>query len=865
MTYLSRPIFYISASLLLLPNAVRAADAGWSCVPSATGGWSCSGQSVASPSAATPAPVDAIAKPALTPAPAPAPAPPLPASINTPVAPTPKDNPATAATSPPANGADTPRDPNNWDWISTKAPLPGALCHQPNPACDGFYVEQPLDWEDADASPKDMPTRINAARAEWEGDVVKMDGGVTVTRGNTQLTAERADMQRSSNKVNLHGNVVVRQPRLKITGNSADVTTDNNFGNVIDARMLDYKSGMRVTADKLTRRKESLIELDRATYTMCPPDNEDWRLDSRRIRLNRATGRGEAGHTVIRVADVPVLYTPYLNFPIDERRQSGFLWPIMGKSSSGFDLGIPYYLNLAPDYDATLTPRLITDHGTMLEAEARYLNRYSNWVVSGTQLKNDEASGDDRWLLALREGGSLNSYFSTFVDYTRVSDNDYFSDFSIDSVSVKRQTALNQQAGINLGYLNWFSSLQVQRYQIVDELVAEPYRKAPQFTFGRNADGENFKLDYSLLAEVTRFDHANANSITDIGSPWITGTRTYLEPGISFPMGWKSSFFNPEFRARYVGYDLTRPDTLPGAEQPHTSVPQTILDAGVFFERDASLFGSNYLQTLEPRLYYLYSPYRTQIDQPLFDTNRLTFDYQQLFQPRRLVGQDRLEDFNQLAVGVTSRVIRDETGAELGRASVGQIFYFDERHIDASTVESSDDQTSSAVAGQLVLQPAPNLWASSNLLWDQSNNRFEQANASIHHVIDNGAIFNVGYRYHQPDTTVSTLANGLRQADVSAAIPLNQRWRLLARLNYDLDLHTPLEDLVGFEYEDCCWFVRFAYQRAALANALNVLGEPILERDETFMIEFQLKGLGGLGQKMNSLLQESIWGYRERY
>ncbi|MFT3931840.1 MAG: LPS-assembly protein LptD [Spongiibacteraceae bacterium] len=853
MTYLSRPTFYLSASLLLLPATAYAAD-GWSCLPSADGGWSCSAKSEQPVSANTAAPK--VTEPSTTAA--------QPASTQPSAATSQSPAPATTATPTHSTQAKTLPE-SGWDWIATTAALPNAQCSQPSPACDGFYVEAPLDWEDSDKSPKDVPARISAAHAEWEGDIVKMDGGVILTRGNTQLIAERADFNRSTNHVNLYGKVIVRQPHLKISGNSADVTTDNNFGHVIDARMLDYKAGIRVTAEKLTRRKESVIELDRATYTICPPEKEDWRLDSKRIRLNRETGRGEAGHTVIRVADVPVFYTPYLNFPIDDRRQSGFLWPIMGKSSSGFDLSIPYYLNLAPNYDATLSPRLITDHGTMLEAEGRYLNRFSNWVLSGNQLKNDEASGDDRWLVGLQENGNLNSYFSTNIDYTRVSDNDYFSDFSINSINIKRQTALNQQASLNLGYLNWFSSLQVQRYQIIDELVAEPYRKAPQFTLGRSADGDNFKLDYSLFSEITRFDHTNPNSTTDLGSPWITGTRTYVEPGISFPMRWTSSFINPEFRMRYVGYNLNRPDSQPGETQPSALVPETILDAGVFFERETELFGSSYLQTLEPRLYYLYSPYQDQSDQPLFDTNRLTFDYQQLFQPRRLIGQDRLEDFNQLAFGMTSRMIDDESGAELGRASVGQIFYFADRRIDATINDSVADQANSAIAGQVVLQPSNSLWAASNILWDQSNNNIEQGNVSVHHVAKSGAIFNVAYRYHQIDPTVSTLSNGLRQADVSAALPLSRRWRLLARLNYDLDLHTPLEDLVGFEYEDCCWFVRFAYQRAALADTLDVLGEPILERDETFMIEFQLKGLGGLGQKMNSLLQESIWGYRDRY
>src|SRR5690606_3748407 len=180
-------------------------------------------------------------------------------------------------------------------------------------------------------------------------------------------------------------------------------------------------------------------------------------------------------------------------------------------------------------------------------------------------------------------------------------------------------------------------------------------------------------------------------------------------------------------------------------------------------------------------------------------------------------------------------------------------------------LETEDDDSNSAIAAQLAVQPNEALWASSNVLWDQGNNQVEQANAYIHFEPKNGGIYNLGYRYHQPDPTISTLASGLRQADASAAIPLNRRWRLFARVNYDLDLHQTLEDMVGVEYEDCCWLTRIIYQRAVFGDELNTIGAPVRQREQTILVEFQLKGLGGLGRKVNTLLQESIWGYRDRY
>lgn len=868
-----RPTAYLSASLLLLPIPSLAAP-GWDCHSGPNGNWVCQPKAGASgpvsagqlPTRSVPTPATPTPPPAPTPAPQPAPAQPEAAQRATAqpsaagAAPAPQAPAAAAAAAPVATAAPKPAPVlNPWDWV----PYTETACCAPNTICNGRYVEPPLDWQDADKSPKDVPVRADAAHSEWVGNLVKMDGGVTVTQGNLKLTADRAELDRSTNKARLFGNVTLHKPGSKITGSTADVTTINSFGNVIDATMLEYATGTRITANKLTRRKENVIELDQAVYTRCPPDKEDWTLDSRRVRLNRETGRGESGHTVIRVADVPVFYTPYMNFPIDDRRQSGFLWPSFATTSSGLDISVPYYFNIAPNLDATFTPRPITDRGTMYEGEVRYMNRFSNWQINGSKLNNDDKTGEDRWLVIAKESGQLNSYISTAIDYNKVSDENFLHDFSVSSLSIKRQVSLNQAAAVNLAYEDWFSSLAVQQYQTVDPLIAEPYRQRPRFTVGRNASGKNFELDYSLLTEVTNFDHDDANEPVR-GGPWVTGNRLYVEPGIAFPMRWTSSYIAPELRLRTVSYQLDQPDALAATRKDNysTTVPQAILDAGVFFDRDLVLGDTAYMQTLEPRLYYLYSPYKKQVDQPLFDTSALTFDYNQLFQPRRFIGHDRLEDFNQASAGMTTRLIEDSSGRELGQASIGQIFYFEDRRVNTLPTESADDQPNSAVAGQIALQPTDSLWTTVNALWDADENRIQKGNTYIHYEPKARAIFNLGYRYNEANPEISTLSNGIRQADASMAWPINNRWRLFLRLNYDLDLHSSLEDLVGLEYEDCCWLTRIVYQRAVFGDETDDLGQPLSQRDTAIVFEFQLKGLGGLGRRVESLLQESIWGYR---
>lgn len=748
--------------------------------------------------------------------------------------------------------------PFDWDWVPLSAAdmVPGGQCCSPTSACGGFYNEPVADWADADRHPDGLPVRANAAESQWQGDTVTLDGGLVVTQGNMKLTADGGEYTRSSDNVKLRGSVEIRQPGLVITGDAADVATGTGFGAVQNARFLDYKSGARATADVLARSQPDVIDLESASFTQCPPGEEDWHLTAGRVTLNQGTGRGVARHSVLRLGGVPVFYSPYLNFPIDDRRQTGFLWPTVATTSNGLDLSAPFYLNLGANYDATIAPRLVTDRGAMLETEARYLNSWSSWRATGAYLPDDDELDDDRWLAGLYHSGRAGQYWATAINYTRVSDEDYFDDLSLASLDVKRQTHLAQNAAATFFYDQWRAQLLVQQYQVVDRFVAEPYRQLPRLSLQRLSGGTNFALDYSFYSEVTAFD--NRDSLERHG-PFVTGNRFYAEPGLSFPMRWTAGYIEPEVRLRHVSYDLD--ETQPGAAKtPSATVPLAILDAGLFFERELA---SGYEQTLEPRLYYLYSDFDDQSDQPLFDTNPVTFNYQQLFSPRRFIGRDRLEDFDQLSVGLTSRFI-NQAGREVLSASIGQTFYFDERQITLLNRANEGERSRSSVAAQLNWQPTDPLWATANVLWDRDNDLLEQASFAVHYETDRQAIFNLGYRYRRDDPTIVTLTETIDQVDASAAIPLGLRWQVFARWNYNLNDDSSLENTIGLQYDDCCWRIRLLYQRALDDEELDELGIVRGKEDEAIMLEFQLKGLGNLGQNIGRLLEESIWGYRER-
>jgi LPS-assembly protein len=846
-----RSTLYLSAGLLLLPATGMAQSTGdWNCRVVGDS-WQCDG----GPASPAPASTTSVPRP-VVPAPVVQPPPAQPVSAKPLV--------EEAAALPPPAAAPLADD---WDYVRLQpGEQPASGCCAPRRNCEGYYREPARDWLDAQAKPTGLPLRANAAESEWVGDIVKLDGEIIVTQGDTKLTATAGEFNQATHVAHLRGNVVLRQPGTRISGSEAELNIESNDGTLQNARFLDYQTGARVTADTLRRKGENRLTLQNARYTTCPPDDEDWRLQARRIRLNRETGRGVATHALLKAGPVPVFYSPWLDFPIDDRRKSGFLSPTLSNSSSGLDLTVPYYLNLAPNYDATLAPRLVTDRGTMLEAEARYLNQLSYWVANGAYLDNDRRTDESRWLGSLKQNGRINQYWSTLIDYSKVSDDDYFHDLGLASLDARRMTGLNQQAVLSFGYTDWFARADLQQYQTINPFISDAYRKLPQLTVGRYAGADNFTLDYSVLVEATRFDHRD--SISN-GGTFVTGDRYYMEPGLVLPMRWAAGYLQPEVRLRSVAYALD--EAVPGGSgdtSPNATQFQGIIDSGLYFERETRFGETGYLQTLEPRLYYLYSPYEGQGDQPNFDSSPLTFNYQQLFQPRRFTGHDRLEDFDQVSVGVTSRFIEDASGRESFSASIGQIYYLSDRQITtlaATSVGASqtvETQPSSAIASQLTWEPTDSLWTSANLLWDTDESRVDQGNIYLHYSAANGALYNFGYRKSQANPLLSTLNQGIDQVDAAAVLPLSQQWRAFARFNYELQDHSPLETLFGLEYEDCCWAVRLVYQKALDSQRVDNSNLAEARREETVMLEFQLKGLGSMGQQTERQLKESIWGFR---
>jgi LPS-assembly protein len=753
------------------------------------------------------------------------------------------------------------------DWWPLEA-VPESLLDRQCIICEGRYID-PLAQESTGNPPAKNDINARADSSWMKGNEVILIGDAIATQGDRHMRADKVVINQEKEAAVLSGNITLREPGVLLKGESAEIYSKTGEATVFDGQFVFHREHIRGTADILQRDTEGLIHIHNGNFTYCAPGQDDWSVWSEDMEVNLEEGLAIARNARIEVEGVPVFYTPWLRIPLDDRRRTGLLWPQWGNDSSGgLDISTPLYLNLAPNYDALYAPRYIEDRGLDHQLQLRYLNPlFGNWFAGGAYLKNDNKYGDqspddssDRWLGVVRQNGLFKQRWRSKVDYSKASDVDYMKDLETANIDSLRKTSLLQLGSMDYLGDNWLNTLQVQKFQSLANDISNQYEKLPQFTNQYRASLTPFSLQPVLLTQYSNFDASR-----DI----VTGQRVYGEAGLSYPMLWRFGRLKPTVKYRQVNYDLSDatlfPDNSPSAGSALASV-----DGNLIFERQTSFAGKGMLQTLEPRLYYLYSEYEDQSDQPAFDSTELTFTYYQLFRETRFSGHDRLGDANQVSVGLTSRLIDDKTGRSLLTASAGQIYYLQDRKVRLRNTALPAEESNSDFAGNLVFAPTDKLNVRSSLVWDPNANedKFKSGFVEASYKPGNGSIFNLGYTYRRATPFVSGVffrRPQTEEASASSYLPLGNNWSIFGAMKYSLENDISIEDMIGVEYDSCCWTVRLLQLRYYNnVSTFTDFNDPDLEHEDTIQFQFLLKGMGGFGNRITNIMQDMIRGFEQR-
>ncbi|MDQ0701447.1 LPS-assembly protein [Pseudomonas sp. W3I7] len=701
-------------------------------------------------------------------------------------------------------------DYSHLDWVP-RDKLTAAQLAETGPYCSGAYIEPTRPGMNDKTDKSDSPTFIGAkvSRYEQEQQVATLAGDVVMRQGSMQLEAQEANLYQAENRGELNGDVRLRDNGALIVGDHAEVQLDTGAAQIDNAEYVLHKSRVRGNALYAKRAENAIIRLKDGTYTTCEPDSNAWQLKGNNITLNPATGFGTATNATLRIKNIPILYTPYIYFPIDDRRQSGFLPPSFSTGSeTGFTLITPYYFNLAPNYDATLYPQYMTKRGLMMEGEFRYLTKSSEGQFGGAYLNDDSDERKKqtdyektRYMLNWQHKGGLDSRLTTLVDYTKISDPYFYQDLKTNQEGVQAQDFVNQQGALTYRGDSYQARLNVQAYQLATVSQITPYDRLPQLTFNGMLPYHPGGVDLAYETEAVRFDRdlETGNYTEKDGGPFnpfpqgngtprldtyvlglnrANGTRLNLAPSISLPMTATYGYITPKLKYVYTKYDLdldstgkndllvNRNNASQLGESFNSSqdraVPIASIDSGLYFDRNTQWFGENYRQTLEPRMFYLYVPEKDQKNIPVFDTSENVFSYSSLFRDNRFSGSDRIGDENKLSFGLTSRWIQ-ENGFERQRASIGQAVYFKDREVQLPGIDAKtrDDAHSnvSPIALEYEFRFNRDWRATADYNWDTESHSPRSGSAMFHYQPEDNPnkVINLGYRYRNDQVVYNQL------------------------------------------------------------------------------------------------------------
>jgi LPS-assembly protein len=689
---------------------------------------------------------------------------------------------------------------------------------------------------------ENLPTDIRAQELRSaQGGFSEFAGNVEMRRGDQFLTADQLRYDEATGQANATGNVTLKDSaRSYYQTQETQLNLESRIGYAGPSTFRLENDSARGDAQHIDFEGPDLTVLKRARYTTCAPGQDDWFLKMRVLKLDTQKDIGTAYDTSVNFFNVPVFYLPYLDFPISDERKSGFLAPRLGHSSQrGLEIAAPYYFNLAPNYDATVTPHYMSERGLQLQNQFRYLTQHSEGKLEFEMLQNDRlANGDNRAAGTYQHKHVFSPLWSGNIDVRAVSDKKYFDDFG-DDLAITSQTHLPQNAGVDYRGPLWNFSARAADYQTIDPTIApadRPYARLPQLNLSTSIPVKPNRVNYYFESEVVNFER----------SVGVTGERLNLGPALNLPLENSYGFVTPKIGVRHIAYHLSSTQD----ETPSLTRGVFSLDSGLVFERDSQWDERLFTQTLEPRLYYLYVPAKGQDGLPNFDTGVPDLSFSNLFRDNRFAGGDRVGDANQVTAAVTTRFIDEKDGAERGRASIGRIYYLADRQVNLPAGPSG--AAASDIVGEAAATLAGNWHARSTVQWNRVDDHLQKYNYYLQYNPAKNRIVNIGKRFSRGD---------LEQTDISTEWPIAGRWTFRARSLYSLRDSRNVDSYAGVEYNACCWALHILGSRRL---SIDTTRDNAATQNNSIMLELELTGLSKLGHIPDSPLRQSVFSFPSR-
>ena len=789
-------------------------------------------------------------------------------------------------------------------------------------SCGGYYQPPTNPNPEALTDAKDAQTYISAQNFQHQANNVSvLSGDVELYQGAMRLRCDSMMFSAAQNHAELQGNIQLRDNGILLLADQATVNMDTQQSWLNNSEYLLHDSFLHGWAESMhfDNSGSGVLNMQQASFSACPPTRQHWSISAKEIELDNESGWGKAYGSWFHLFDVPVAYIPYIDFPIDDQRKTGLLFPTFSSTGSGgIDVTLPIYFNLAPNYDLTYTPRYNNEHGILHGVQARYKGEYGQWLVGGSYIHEDKMIGgvstggnpdmeSSRSSSLVQYQGRFNDNWSANIDYSNVSDINYFRDWGTTGLDIRKTLNIKRQAHLQYQDSNWLLRGSIVDYQNLEQETLDDgsiqskesdYSNFPRLDIQYGGSGKAFELTPLYTSQYTNFTHDTL----------IQAQRFYNEAGIVYPLSWPALDIRPTMKVRRSDYsykdavatDGTTPQ--PGSDKTDITATTFTLDNKLHLEREFSLAGQSLLQTLEPRLYYHYTRAdEGQEDMPSFDTEEMDFSYSQLYRDSRFSGYDRIGDANQLTVGRQSEFFDATTGANVLHLGIGQIHYFQDRTVSVNATDTEDiiidPNDSEAVKQQKRAQQreidkkyyrsasdiaAQARWSldseqsiHAGMIWDPYDAVQEELSIAYQYHNENGFLVNTGLRYNKELPLVVTdevsgaetlFDNNLEQVDVSFFVPLNPEWYLFASSNYDINKKERIDNIAGLQYEGCCINMKFAFrsERMTFEYGETIDNSAEASYDKAIFFEFVFKGLGTVSSSLSRILEEQIQGYNSK-